>query len=132
MNAILPRRLPKKPKRSSTRWRSTAHRDFVRSFACAMCGSKANREFAHVRIGSGAGMGEKPDDWRGVPLCAGPNANIDQELGCHNRQHIVGERTFWDQYEKEHGQTVEQLIEAFCKASPKRREIEAAKRERDQ
>ncbi len=67
-----------------------------------------------MRIGSGAGMGQKPDDWRAVPLC-----------GFHHRhdQHNNGERTFWETYAKASGQTVEQLIDAICKASPKAREI---------
>jgi hypothetical protein len=125
----LPRRIPKQS-RHSNRWRSPAHRDFVRSHACCFCGSSTNRVFAHVRIGSNAGMGEKPDDWRGTVLCDGPHSNIDQQLGCHNRQHVIGERTFWAQYEQKHGQTVEDLIAEFIKASPRRREIEQAIRER--
>ena len=121
---MLPRRIPKEPKRES-RWRSPAHTSFVRGFACAMCGSTTNIEAAHVRMGSGAGMGQKPDDWRTVPLCAGPNANELQQLGCHDRQHIIGEPAFWHQYIKRHGQSVEQLIEELIAASPKRRDIEA-------
>jgi hypothetical protein len=88
------------------------------------------REAAHVRINSGAGMGQKPDDWRVVPLCKGPNSNAEGLLGCHNVQHIIGERTFWKQYEEKHGQTVEQLIAEFISASPKKAEIRAVQRER--
>jgi hypothetical protein len=117
---MLPARAPKKQKRA-TRWKSQAHRTFVcREFVCALCCSRAPREAAHVRIGSGAGMGEKPDDWRVVGLCA----------GCHATQHRVGERTFWADYEKRHGQSVEQLIESLIKVSPRRAEIEAVRRER--
>lgn len=83
-------------------------------------------------MNSGAGIGQKPDDWRTVPLCAGPHANIDGMLGCHNRQHIIGEPEFWGQYERAHGQTVEHLIAEFIKASPKRHEIEQVRREREQ
>jgi hypothetical protein len=126
---MLPRRIPKAPKRAS-RWRSQAHAAFVRGFECAMCGTSTNIEFAHVRMGSGAGVGQKPDDWRGVPLCAGPYANVEGELGCHNRQHIIGEPAFWQQYKAKHGQTVEQLIAELIKASPKRHEIEQVQRER--
>jgi hypothetical protein len=126
---MLPQRIRKEPKRAS-RWRSTAHRDFVRSFACCNCGSTATREAAHVRLGSGAGVGQKPDDWRVVPLCKGPGANIHGYAGCHDNQHGLGERTFWDRYAKAHGQTVEQLIEEFIKASPKRFEIESIRKER--
>ena len=107
---ILPRRIPKPTKRSS-RWRSQAHCSFVRSHACCSCGSMAAIEVAHVRLGSGAGLGQKPDDYRAVSLCR----------DCHRQQHTIGEETFWD------GKDVEGLIEAFCKASPRAREIVEAK-----
>lgn len=68
-------------------------------------------EVAHVRLGSGAGLGQKPDDYRAVSLCR----------DCHRQQHTIGEETFWD------GKDVEGLIEAFCKASPRAREIVEAK-----
>lgn len=82
-----------------------------------MCGSMAAIEVAHVRFGSGAGMGQKPDDWMTVSLCGGPS-------GCHARQHRDGEQTFW------RGHAVADLIEAFIKASPKRHEIERERKER--
>ena len=122
---MLPRRIPKEA-RHSGRYRSPAHRAFVRSHACCVCGSATNRVFAHVRLGSHAGMGEKPDDWRGVPLCDGPHSNNLGQLGCHNRQHIVGEDTFW----KSAGFDVEEMIAEFIKASPRRPQIEAAMKER--
>lgn len=113
----LPPRIPKKAKRA-TRWRSQAHCNFVRSHACSMCGSTAAIEVAHVRLGSGAGIGQKPDDWNTVSLCGGPQ-------GCHARQHREGERTFWVDLDQPY-----QLVEAFIKASPKRHEIEQVRRER--
>ena len=113
---MLPPRIPKKAKRAS-RWRSQAHCNFVRSHACSACGSATAIEVAHVRIGSGAGIGQKPDDWNTVSLCGGVE-------GCHARQHREGERSFWK------GRNVEALIEAFIKASPKRHEIERVQRER--
>jgi hypothetical protein len=122
MNAILPRKIPKAPKRAS-RWRSQAHTTFVRSFACAMCGSTTNIEAAHVRMGSGAGIGQKPDDWRTVPLCGGRD-------GCHALQHRGGEPSFWNEYEVVHEQSVDQLIAELIKASPKRHEIERVMKER--
>ncbi len=112
----LPPRIQKKQKRAS-RWRSQAHCNFVRSHACCMCGSTAAIEVAHVRNGSGAGLGQKPDDWRTVSLCGTPR-------GCHHRQHTQGEQTFWQ------GKDVEALIEAFIAASPKRHEIERVRKER--
>lgn len=113
---MLPARIQKAPKRAS-RWRSPAHCNFVRSHACSVCGSTTAIEVAHVRIGSGAGIGQKPDDWRTVSLCGGPD-------GCHAKQHQIGEQSFW------RGRDVEALVQAFAKASPKAREIDAAKRER--
>jgi 5-methylcytosine-specific restriction endonuclease McrA len=110
---MLPPRLTKKPKRA-TRWRSQAHATFVRSHACSACLSTAAIEFAHVRLGSGAGMGQKPDDWHAVSLCR----------DCHVGQHSTGEATFWK------GRDVEALICAFIADSPKRRDIEQAMRER--
>lgn len=120
MNAILPRRIPKPTKRA-TRWRSQAHSAFIRSFACCNCGSTVNIQAAHVRMGSGAGIGQKPDDFRMVPLCGG-GLGCD---GCHQLQHQVGEETFWN------GRDVEALIGAFIKASPKRAEIERVMKERE-
>ncbi len=65
-------------------------------------------------MGSGAGSGQKPDDWRTASLCA----------EHHRRQHNIGEPAFW------RGIDVEALIEAFIRSSPKRHEIEALRRER--
>jgi len=78
-------------------------------------------EAAHVRLGSGAGIGQKPSDYRCVSLC---NA-------CHRDQHSLGEETFWKRAEIITGQTIDGLIEAFCAASPKAREIREAKMERE-
>lgn len=111
---MLPQRIPKKAKRAS-RWRSQAHCSFVRSHCCSICGDSSGIEVAHVRLGSGAGIGQKPDDWRTVSLCK----------FCHTRQHFNGEATFWE------GRDVEALIGAFIAASPKCREIEQVKKERE-
>lgn len=105
---MLPQRIPK-PKKRATRWRSQAHCNFVRSHACSVCGSMAAIEVAHIRNGSGAGVGQKPDDWRAVSLCR----------DCHSLQHRYGETTFW------RGRLIdpEALIAEFIKASPRRMEI---------
>lgn len=117
----LPRRIPKvtKPGKEGKRWRSPAHTTWVRGFACCVCGSTTNIAAAHVRLGSHAGMGQKPDDWRTVPLCDGPFADINGKQGCHNRQHSVGEQTFWLWARIDH----EALIEELCRASPKATDI---------
>lgn len=123
---MLPPRIPRKPKRE-TRWRSQAHLAFVRSHQCCVPGCAGMPiEAAHVRLGSGAGMGQKPDDWRAVSLCK----------HHHAEQHRVGEVSFWGPWcsEKEQGWTVadpEALIEAFCKASPKAAEIRRVRQERE-
>ena len=111
------RKLPKKAKRE-TRFRSQRHLSHVRGHACVVCDASAPIEAAHVRLGSGAGMGQKPDDWNAVALCGGPD-------GCHTRQHTVGEQTFWA------GRDVRAIIEEFINTSPVRREIRAAQKERD-
>ena len=114
---MLPPRIPKPQKRAS-RWRSTAHCNFVRGFACSVPGCDGRPiEVAHVRIGSGAGMGQKPDDWRTVSLCE----------HHHGEQHRIGERDFWKRVA---WRNPDDLIAAFISASPKRREIEAVMRER--
>ena len=130
MNAILPSRIQKVRRRES-RWRSQAHTKHVRSFACANCGSSTNVEAAHLRMGSGTGMGQKPDDWLTTPLCAGPFSNIDGQLGCHNVQHSIGEPNFWTKYQERKGHTVHLLIEELIRTSPKRAEIERIRKERD-
>jgi len=113
MNLI--RKIPRVPKRSS-RWRSQAHCSHVRSHACIMCGccQPGMIEVAHVRMGSGAGMGQKPDDWMTVSLCR----------DCHRRQHEVGEETFW------RGFPLEDAIREFIATSPKRAEIRAERSSR--
>lgn len=111
---MLPRKIPKEAKRQS-RWKSPAHCNFVRGHACSVCGSMAGIEVAHVRYGSGAGMGQKPHDWFTVSLCK----------QCHTNQHSVGELTFWANYNI----NPFTLAEAFAKASPKAAEIAAKKRE---
>lgn len=115
----LPRRISKPAKRAS-RWRSPAHCNFVRSHACSCCGAVSAIEVAHIRLGSGAGMSQKPDDWRTVSLCR----------ECHRMQHQHGEDTFWEAHRKLTGQTVDELIAEFSQASPKSAEIRRIQAER--
>jgi hypothetical protein len=111
---MLIRKLPKKPKRE-TRFRSQRHLTHVRGHACVVCDAEAPIEAAHVRLGSGAGMGQKPHDYLAVALCK----------DCHQRQHTVGEQTFWGEYHEHSYGSVWAVIEALIKTSPVRREIEA-------
>lgn len=105
----------------ASRWKSEAHRNHVHSHACVNCGSEAPIECAHIRIDSGAGLSQKPDDWRTVSLCK----------DYHTRQHNIGERTFWDNFKAQHGYGYERLIDQFISTSPKRREIDEAMKVRD-
>lgn len=126
---MLPRRTTVRQRRDM-RWRSPAHCTWVRGFDCCNCGSSTNVVAAHYRLGSHTGMGQKPDDWLTVPLCDGPNSDINGQLGCHKRQHIRGEVSFWNEYAETHGQTVDQLLDELSKCSPKGAEIRKVKKER--
>jgi hypothetical protein len=113
---MLPRRIPKPAKRAS-RWRSQAHCSFIRSHECCVPGCHGRPiDVAHLRIGSGAGIGQKPDDWNATSLCR----------AHHDEQHRLGEAPFWRDVAKRDPLV---LIEAFIKASPKRFEIEQARSE---
>lgn len=114
---MLPKRIPKPAKRES-RWRSPAHCNFVRSHACSVCGSTAAIEVAHIRLGTGTGMAQKPDDWNTVSLCK----------ECHASQHHVGERTFWEAAKID----PIALAAEFAAASPKAADIASVKRLRRQ
>lgn len=132
---MLPNRRPKpeKPQREKRekRWRSPAHTKWLTTeFNCCNCGSSTNVIAAHYRFGSNAGIGQKPDDWRTTPLCDGPFANIFGALGCHQVQHQIGEPRFWEKYQREKCQTVDQLIDDLCRASPKAAEIKLDPRAR--
>lgn len=106
------RKIPRAAKRSS-RWRSKAHENHVKSHECVACTSEADIEGAHVRIGSHTGLGQKPHDWLMVPLCA----------RCHRTaglsQHNDGELSFW----RKLGKDPFAIIEALIKTSPKKAEI---------
>jgi hypothetical protein len=61
-------------------------------------------------------MAQKPNDWNTVSLCK----------PCHQSQHHVGERSFWQAA----GIDPKELAEAFARASPKAAEIRAKKADR--
>jgi len=64
-------------------------------------------------------MGQKPSDYLTVSLCH----------DCHVEQHSVGEYAFWTLFRCLRGVTVDELIDAFCKASPKASEIKRIRQE---
>lgn len=110
---MLPPRIPKKAKRAS-RWRSQAHCSFVRSHACCVAACSGRPiEVAHVRVGSGAGVGQRPHDYFTVSLCR----------DHHSEQHRIGERSFEARYAIE----LSSLAAEFAKHSPKAREIAEAR-----
>lgn len=83
---MLPARIDRKSHRENAGKRSPGHRAWVRGFACSACGSTTAIECAHVRTGTGGGLGVKPSDRWCISLCK----------VCHSEQHWWGERDFWD------------------------------------
>lgn len=115
---MLPRRIPKEAK-PEKRWRSPAHLAFVRSHECCVPGcSRRPIEAAHVRTGTGGGMGMKPADYWVISLCGSVE-------GHHAEQHNIGEAAF----EKKYGIDMKALATEFAFASPKSREIMTARSE---
>lgn len=74
-----------RPLRRQQRGHDAEHLEAIRQCPCISCGHDPCGEAAHVRLGSHAGIGRKPDDRRTTPLCH----------GCHMDQHAIGELTFW-------------------------------------
>jgi hypothetical protein len=73
--------------------RNKAHLEFIRGLSCCVCG-RFPCDAAHVRSGTGGGMGIKPGDNFTIPMCR----------PCHQKQHYVGEKNF-------HGGSTERVIE---------------------
>jgi len=65
--------------------RRVQHLAFLRQLPCVACGKAAPSEAAHVRTGADGGVRVKPGDRYTVPLCT----------ACHEKQHRIGELTFW-------------------------------------
>lgn len=61
---------------------------------CDSCGmNDGTIVFAHKRAGSHAGVGSKPDDWRGLFLCGECHAEQEQNIG--------GKEAFWRYWPEE-------------------------------
>lgn len=107
----LPARIDRKSHRENAGKRSPGHCNFVRSRNCCVpgCGRRPI-EVAHVRVGTGGGMGVKPSDRWTISLCRDHPAE----------QHRDGERRF----EKTHGIEMKALAIEFAKASPHRAKLE--------
>lgn len=96
--------------------KNRAHRDrkyldSLRGEPCLLCGATPS-DPAHIRYGSGAGVGMKPADWYAVPLCH----------AHHSEQHRIGEVTFWHKYAGECPQAVLGLIRDGARRRYERRE----------
>lgn len=79
LEELTPNPKPQKPARDR------AYLNFVRSGECLACETSERSQAAHVRMGHKGGMGQKPSDYRTLPLCH----------RCHSRQHQIGEESFW-------------------------------------
>jgi hypothetical protein len=75
----------------------------IRELPCLICRVEPCREAAHVRMGSEAGMGRKPDDRRAAPLCH----------THHMQQHTGSERQFWDEHRVDIEQVIRELVAAY-------------------
>lgn len=103
--------LPNRRKHNSTkakeRNRFPAHTAWVRGFGCCVPGcEEIPIEAAHVRVGTGGGMGHKPHDKWVISLCR----------DHHSEQHRIGEPSF----EQRHGISMRKLAEEFAAKSPHR------------
>jgi hypothetical protein len=102
----LPRKLVSESTREK-RFRCPSHLKWVRQHACCVPGcDRRPIEAAHVRTGTGGGVGMKPgDDWV-ISLCS----------DHHREQHQIGERAF----EARRGIDMKALAVEFFAKSPHR------------
>ncbi|MCW2242311.1 hypothetical protein [Azospirillum canadense] len=75
-------------------FRSKEHGAWIRTMPCMVCGRASHVAGAHVRKGTDGAGEEQPSDVYMNPLCDGWLDNWSF-YGCHNRQHKIGEVTFW-------------------------------------
>lgn len=115
----LPRLLPIKRKakverlQRQNRPRSKAHLNWVAKHCCCVPDCPGMPiEAAHVRTGTGGGVGLKPGDQWTISLCQ----------GCHGWQHGVGEDYFQDRT----GIDMRELAIEFAQRSPVRAICDAA------
>jgi hypothetical protein len=107
---MLPQRLAPDTYKPKERLRSTAHRDWVRSFRCSVPGCQLMPiEVAHINRASNGGMARKASDAFTVSLCRE-----------HHAESHRGERTF----EKRHGVDLMALAQEFYRKSPHRTKLD--------
>lgn len=101
----LPARITK-PRREQ-RIRCPSHLKWVRGFECCVDGCQERPiEAAHVRLGSHAGIGQKPDDTKAISLCS----------SHHAESHNIGEASFAVKYKLD----LHLLADLFAAKSPHR------------
>ena len=95
----IPRELPKRPVRIDPN-RNPQHLEWIRTLPCCVPGCR-NRpsQAAHVRIGTGSGVGLKPPDRYTAPAC----------YQHHHEQHQLGHRAFDAKYAIDMRAIAEQL-----------------------
>lgn len=104
---MFPQRRKHNSKRPKERNRFPSHCAWVRGFECSVPGcEEIPIEAAHVRVGTGGGMGIKPHDKWVIPLCR----------DHHSEQHRIGEPTF----ERTHGVDMKKVAERLAATSPHR------------
>jgi len=100
----LPRKLISESTREK-RFRCPSHLKWVRQHMCCVPGcDRRPIEAAHVRSGTGGGVGLKPDDIWVISLCR----------DHHTDQHWIGEGAF----ERKHGISMRALAAEFAAKSP--------------
>lgn len=78
-------------------FRSEPYLASVRKLPCRACGRTSHVAAAHLRKGTDGCGEEKPSDFFVNPLCDGRLAG-GSFFGCHERQHAIGEVTFWTEF----------------------------------
>ena len=103
--------LPKRNTKTRRRHTCQSHLKWVRGHRCCVPGcDKKPIEAAHVRSGTGGGMGMKPHDRWVISLCS----------THHHEQHSIGERPF----EKRYGIDMKALAIEFASRSPHRQKLD--------
>ncbi len=68
--------------------RDEAHRKFIATLPCLVSRVHGRTQCAHIRSGTGGGMGIKPSDEFCVPL------SVEE----HAKQHRIGESKYWGEH----------------------------------
>lgn len=87
--------------------RDDKYLDWVRQQPCVVTAFQQDWGYPihahHVTIGSGRGLGQKPSDYRSIPLYS-----IE-----HDRLHAMGERAYWEAQGEDPHQLITSLMVAY-------------------